>query len=96
MAAYMVIIHSEVTDWAQLAKLSDELAVIVESNGGRFLIRGGAIEAKDGDTAPPRLVVAEFDNVDEVRALFELDSFKEVRERRRRFTKADAFIVQGV
>lgn len=91
----MVVIDSEITDPDGLANISGRLAEAVESHGGRFLIRGGAIEVQGGDLAPARMAVAEFESIEQVRGLFALKAFTELREMRSKFAKANAFIVEG-
>lgn len=39
----------------------------IEAFGGRFLVRGGRWERKEGDSAPKRLVVIEFPSADMAR-----------------------------
>lgn len=96
MTAYMVVIDTEVTDPEGLASLSDRLVETVEAQGGKYLIRGGAIEAKGGAINPVRMAVAEFDSIDQINALFNMEAFMELRELRGKFAEANAFIVEGV
>ena len=92
----MVVIDSEIQDPEGLASISARLSEAVEAHGGRYLIRGGAIEVSGGDLVPARMAVAEFESIEQVRALFDLDSFAELRALRSNYAKANAFIVQGV
>jgi uncharacterized protein (DUF1330 family) len=59
MAAY-VIAEVNVNDAALYDEYRRQVPATVEKYGGRFLVRGGAVETKEGGWAPPRLVVLEF------------------------------------
>jgi len=67
MSAY-VIVEVNVTD----AKLYDEykklVPATVEKYGGRFAVRGGTVESKEGGWAPARMVVLEFPSMEKARA----------------------------
>ena len=70
MAAY-VIAEVNVTD----PKLYDDYRKMVpptvEKYGGRFIVRGGAVESKEGGWTPPRIVVLEFPSMERARAAHE-------------------------
>ena len=59
MAAY-VIAEVEVTDPALYERYRREVPGTLAPFGGRFVVRGGAVEPLEGDWAPKRLVVLEF------------------------------------
>ena len=96
MAVYFVIVDSEITDPEGLESVSDSLAEMVRAHGGRYLIRGGPIEPKGGELALKRMAVVEFESMDQVTALFEVDAFVELRERRSGLADTSAFVVEGV
>lgn len=60
MAAAYVIGEIEVTDPAKYDDYRRQVAATVEKHGGRFIVRGGAVEALEGGWAPKRIVVLEF------------------------------------
>lgn len=96
MAVYFVIVDSEIIDSEGLESISDSLAEMVRAHGGKYLIRGGPIEPKGGELALKRMAVVEFESMDQVTALFEVDAFVELRDRRSRLADTSAFIVEGV
>ena len=59
MAAY-VIAEVDVTDQALYEEYRKLVPETIDKYGGRFLVRGGAIESKEGGWQPKRLVVIEF------------------------------------
>lgn len=95
MAVYFVILDSEISDPEGLASISDSLAEMVRAHGGRYLVRGEPKEAKGGELALKRVALVEFDSMDQVTALFEVDAFVELREQRSRIADTSAFILEG-
>ena len=95
MAVYFVILDSEISDPEGLASISDSLAEMVRAHGGRYLVRGEPKEAKGGKLALKRVALVEFDSMDQVTALFEVDAFVELREQRSRIADTSAFILEG-
>ena len=67
MAGY-VIADVRVTDEAGFADFAAGVPASIERHGGKYIIRGGDPEVRQGDWAPPRIVVVEFDNADAARA----------------------------
>ena len=41
MAAYIVVIDTEVSDQEDIEGLSDRLVKVIEAHGGKYLVRGG-------------------------------------------------------
>ena len=46
----------------------DQVPAIVKAHGGKYLVRGGTHEVIRGDWTPDRLVVLEFDTVEQAKA----------------------------
>lgn len=59
MSAY-VIANVKIEDQARYDRYRGKVAATVAAYGGRFLVRGGAIEPIEGTWRPARLVVLEF------------------------------------
>ena len=63
MTAY-VIVQGEVTDPEQYEKYKvAAAAATVTAAGGKYIVRGGGVEAFEGDSPPTRTVVLEFPNM---------------------------------
>jgi uncharacterized protein (DUF1330 family) len=62
MPAY-VIAEVEITDPALFEQYRAQVPATIEAYGGRFLVRGGALETREGDWKPSRLVVLEFESL---------------------------------
>ena len=95
MAAY-VIIHDEIHDQALFAQFRERVAATIQASGGRYLVRGGAIEVMDGDWKPDRIVVVEFDSADRARDWFKSPEYVEIKEIRKKAATASVVVVEGV
>ena len=95
MAGY-AIIHDEIQDQALFAEFRRRVGATVEAHGGRYLVRGGAIEVMDGDWSPDRIVVVEFDSVDQARAWLNSPEYTEIKQIRMKAASASVIIVEGV
>lgn len=62
MAGYLIA-HLDVTDPEGFEAYRAKVPAVIAQYGGRYLIRGGAVEAVEGDWTVPRLVVLAFDSV---------------------------------
>ena len=67
MAAY-VITDVEITNAELYGEFIEKVTATVEGHGGRFVVRGGAIDVILGDWNPARLALLQFDNVEQVKA----------------------------
>ena len=72
MAGY-VVADVRVTDEAGFAEFAAGVPASIEGHGGKYIIRGGDPELRQGDWAPPRFVVVEFDSADAARAWLDSD-----------------------
>ncbi|MDE2902716.1 MAG: DUF1330 domain-containing protein [Chloroflexota bacterium] len=95
MAGY-VIVDNQVTDAEVYAEFREKVAGTVEAHGGRYLVRGGSAEAIEGDWAPERLIVIEFESVAKIRTWLASPEFTELREIRHRSATANVIVVEGV
>ena len=54
-----VIVNTEITDEKAYAGFTDRIVGVVETYGGKYLVRGGRTEHKYGEWQPGRVVVIE-------------------------------------
>ncbi|MCY3783911.1 MAG: DUF1330 domain-containing protein [Chloroflexi bacterium] len=95
MAGY-VIVNDEITDDATFAEFRQKVGATVAAHGGRYLVRGGATEVVDGDWAPDRLVIIEFDSVDQAKAWLNSADFLAIKDLRVSSASASVVIAEGV
>jgi uncharacterized protein (DUF1330 family) len=94
MPAY-AIASIQVEDREMMAKYSAAVPDIVARHGGRYLVRGGAIEPVEGDWDPGRLVVLEFASVEAARGMFASAEYQEIAGFRQNATQSNIVIVDG-
>jgi uncharacterized protein (DUF1330 family) len=95
MAAY-VLVNIEVLDPAQYAKYREAAPASIAAYGGRYLIRGGAVEALEGFWHPKRFVMLEFPDRARARAWWNSPEYAEAKALRQSCAKAELVIVEGV
>ena len=95
MAAYMLV-DNRVTDQEDFNEYIEKIPQVVAAYGGRFLARGGAIQVVEGDNTPERIVVIEFDSLEQANAYANSPEYAELSVIRNRSTKTSTIIVDGV
>lgn len=71
-------------------------APTVAQYGGRFTVRGGAAESLEGAWTPKRVVVIEFDTMDDARAWYRSPEYQAAKAIRDRTANSIGVIVEGV
>lgn len=65
--------------------------------GGRFIIRGGAAEVLEGLwSAPQRLIVIEFDSVEQAKRFYYSDEYQAARKMRENAGEMNMLVVSGI
>ena len=95
MAGY-VVADVRVTDEAGFADFAAGVPASIERHGGKYIIRGGDPEVRQGDWAPPRFVVVEFDSVEAGRAWLDSESYAELAEILNRTSNTSIIVMDGV
>ena len=95
MAGY-VIIDGEVIDEAAFAEYAEKIVEVIAEAGGKYLVRGGGVNVIDGDWSPQRLVIIEFDSVEQAQGWIDSPGYQEIHELRDRGIRSNLLIVQGV
>jgi uncharacterized protein (DUF1330 family) len=103
----MVSIHSSVMSAYVVADVTitdaqryhDYVALVpatLEPFGGRFIVRGGAVEAAEGDWLPQRLVIIEFPSLERAKAWYDSPEYRPARELRWKYSTGRILFVDGV
>jgi uncharacterized protein (DUF1330 family) len=90
-----VIANIQVTDAEGYEAYRSRTAAIIEQYGGRFLVRGGAVEVREGDPGIGRLVVLEFASVDAARTFYDSPEYQAVVPIRQANAESSLCIVEG-
>ena len=95
MPAY-VIGEVEITDPQAYQEYAQRVPETIAKHGGRSLARGGAVETKEGDWNPERVVVLEFPTMDQARRWYHSPEYGPVLAIRLKCAKAKLILVDGV
>ncbi len=95
MAAYIVA-HLKVTDPSAFEEYRAAVPAVIERYGGRYLVRGGAVEVLEGDWRVPRLVVIEFDSLAAAKRFYDSPDYREILPLRLAASEGDLVVVEGV
>ncbi len=95
MAAYLIA-QVEVTDPDTFAKYSQQVPGVIAQYGGRYKVRGGSSKAIEGAWAPDRLVVVEFDSMDQLETFYNSAEYAPLIELRTKSANTELTFVEGV
>jgi uncharacterized protein (DUF1330 family) len=95
MAAYIVT-QIEVHDRERYEDYKRLVAPTLEAYGGRFVVRGGAVETLEGDWSPGRVVVLEFPSAEQARAWWGSDAYAPAKALRQATAHTQMILVEGV
>jgi uncharacterized protein (DUF1330 family) len=94
MKAY-VIGHVTVNDPERYKEYTKDVPASLEPFGGKFLVRAGRYETKEGDWNPQRVVVIEFPSYDAAQAWYDSDFYREIVKIRWEASDAKIMIIEG-
>jgi uncharacterized protein (DUF1330 family) len=95
MSAY-VIADVEVIDSAGYEQYRQQVPATIAAFGGRYLVRGGALTALEGDWLPKRCVILEFPSMAQLEAWYDSPAYVPLRALRERTTKSRLVKVEGL
>ena len=86
----------EVLDAAGYEVYRQQVPATVAAYGGRYLVRGGAIEQLEGTWAPSRCVVLEFPGMAQLKTWWNSPEYVPLRALRERSTRSNIIVTEGV
>lgn len=95
MAKGYVLCDITVTDREAYEAYKELSAPAVAAHGGRFLVRGGAVEVLEGESSPNRVVVLEFDSVESARTWYASPEYSAARAVRAYAAVGSFVLVEG-
>ena len=95
MPAYLIA-EVQVTDPAAYEDYRKQVPAIIAKYGGRYLVRGGNVESKDGGWAPPRFVIVEFPTMEQARKFYESAEYAPVLAIRTKASKSKLILAEGL
>jgi uncharacterized protein (DUF1330 family) len=95
MSAY-VIVEIDIVDPAGYEEYKKLAGATVEKYGGKYVIRGGAVETLEGNWKPKRIVVLQFDSMQRAKEWLNCEEYREPRKMRHRTAKTKMIVVESV
>ncbi|MCW8878493.1 MAG: DUF1330 domain-containing protein [Kangiellaceae bacterium] len=94
MSAY-IIVHVKIEDQQAYAEYTKRTPKIIESFGGKFIVRGGQTETLEGEKETLRLVVIEFPSMKNARAFYQSEEYQTAKKFREGAGEAKFVLVDG-
>lgn len=95
MAAYLVV-NVNVEDPVRYQQYKISVEASLAAYGGRYLVRGGRVDALEGAWVPGRLVIVEFDSMEQAKAWWSSPEYAEPKALRQATARTDMVVVEGV
>lgn len=95
MPAYLIA-HLDVTDPSLFESYRSAVPAVIVKFGGRYLVRGGAVEVLEGEWPVPRLVILAFDSLDQARRFYQSPEYQEILPLRLAAARGDVVLVEGL
>ena len=95
MTAY-VIVDINVTDPVRYEEYKKLAPPIVEMYGGKYIARGGKTEILEGDWSPTRLVILQFEDLEQAKNWHDSLEYSGPRSLRQASTISKMVVIEGV
>lgn len=95
MSTY-VIVDIDVTDPEGYKEYVRLAPAAVELYGGKYVARAGRTEVLEGNWVPKRLVILQFDSVEQAKAWLESPEYRPARQMRHRMATTNMVVIEGV
>lgn len=95
MPAYLIA-EIEVTDPVAYEGYRKLASAAIEKYGGRFLVRGGKVESREGNWIPARLVIVEFASMEQARRFYESPEYAPALAIRLRASNSRLVLAEGL
>jgi len=97
MSKGYLVIEAKVTDPLAYESYKKLAAPAVAQYGGRYLARGGNVEVLEGAwSRPERLVIVEFDSVEQAKKFYDSPEYRAAREARKDAASMNMLVVEGL
>ena len=94
MAAY-VFAQIEVTNPALYEEYRKQVLPVVTQYGGKFIVRGGKVDSKEGDWKPQRMIALEFPSMEQAQKWYHSPEYAPLITLREKASKGKLILVEG-
>ena len=95
MPAY-VVVDIQVIDPAGYEDYKSLAPPSIAAHGGKYLARGGQTEVLEGDWSPSRLVILQFENIQQARKWLNSAEYSAARELRHKTATTNMVVIEGL
>jgi uncharacterized protein (DUF1330 family) len=95
MAAY-IYADVEITDPAAYETYRQQVPALIAAHGGRYLVRGGAVEVLEGERRPRRQVILEFPDMARLKAFYTSPQYQTLIAIRQGASHGSLLAIEGV
>ncbi len=94
MPAY-VVVSVDVKDPVRYEDYKKMVPPSLAPYGGRFIVRGGTVQSREGTWVPKRFVILEFPSAERANAWYDSTEYAPAKALRQATASADLIIVEG-
>ena len=94
MAAYLIA-EVEITDSKAYEEYRKQVLAVVTEYGGKFIVRGGKIDPREGGWTPKRIVVLEFPSMAQAQKWYDSPEYAPLIKLRQKASKGKLLLVEG-
>lgn len=91
-----IVANVAVEDAGAYEVYRSKVEAIIERHGGRYLIRGGAVEVREGEPGIARLVILEFPSVEAARTFYDSPDYQAILPIRTTNATSTLIIAEGI
>ena len=95
MPAYLIV-QIKVSDESRYQKYREAVVPLIAKHGGKFIVRGGKVEALEGRHDGRTLVIFEFPSMAALHAFWDSPDYVPVKKLREGAAVLDVWAVQGL
>jgi uncharacterized protein (DUF1330 family) len=96
MSKAYIIAQASVANPEQYEGYKTLAGAAVAKYGGKYIVRGGATHLLEGDWAPPRLVILEFESVEQAKRFYDSPEYRAARAQRQGAAQMNMLVVEGL
>lgn len=95
MSAYLIA-EVEVTDPAVFEQYRAGVSATIAAYGGKYLVRGGALDALEGTWQPKRVIILQFDSMARLNEWYGSKEYAPLLALRKKCATTNAIAIEGV
>ena len=95
MAAYLIA-DNEITNEAEFTEYARQIVAVMEGHGGKYLARGGPTEIVSGERTPHRVVIVQFESLEQAHGCVTSAEYLAIADLRDRSSVTTTILVEGI